>query len=191
MSMFTPLLGLWRSLNTTNTSTECSLERSLQPSTVPKGRKPAGSRWLYRMSGNETMTAEPQGARTGDANRAPPVVQASFPPSKRDGGHDETSEAWRIMKKRKLMNIEAQRNYRIRRAKAQEGTQAKLSRQWSWTTWLQNIAAVAGLAALLITGFFAVRMYMLAMWTARKDAVGFCSNLEQQVCGLRGSQLCD
>jgi hypothetical protein len=105
--------------------------------------------------------------------------------------HDETSEAWRIMKKRKLMNIEAQRKYRIKRAKAQEGTEAKLSRQWSWTTWLQNIAALAGLAALLITGFFAVRMYMLAMWTARKDAVGFCSNLEQQVCGLRGSQLCD
>jgi len=29
------------------------------------------------------------------------------------------------------------------------------------------------------------------MWTARKDAVGFCSNLEQQVCGLHRSQLCD
>jgi len=143
------------------------------------------------MSGNETMASEPQGAGTDDANTAPTAVQASFPPSERDGGNDETSEAWRIMKKRKLMNIEAQRNYRIKRAKAQEGTEAKISRQWSWTTWLQNIAALAGLAALLITGFFAVRMYMLAMWTARKDAVGFCSNLEQQVCGLRGSQLCD
>ncbi len=130
------------------------------------------------------MMAEPERARTDDTNVARPVLQGSFPPSKKDGGHDETSEAWRIMKRRKLRNIEAQRKSQIRRAEYQEGTKARSSRQWSWTTWLQNIAALAGLAALLITGFFAVRMYMLAMWTARKDAIGFCSNLEQQVCAF-------
>jgi len=133
-----------------------------------------------------------QGGRTDNTNTAPPVFQASFPPSARGGGHEQTSQAWRIIgKKRQLTNLEAQGKYRIKDAKTQEGMEAKSSRQWSWTTWLQNIAALAGLAALLITGFFAVRMYMLAMWTARKDAVGFCSNLEQQVCDLYRSQLCD
>lgn len=143
------------------------------------------------MSGNETMIAESQGARTDDANTAKPVVRTSISPLEPDGGHDEISEARRVGKNRKLMNLEAQRSYRVKHAKARERMAAKSSRQWSWTTWLQNIAALTGLASLLITGFFAVRMYMLAMWTARKDAVGFCSNLEQQVCNLHGSQRYD
>lgn len=190
MSIFRPLLELWRSLNTTNTSTERSLERSLQPSTGPKGRRPARSRWPSGMSGNETMAAESQGARTDDADTAKAVVPTSLLPSGLAEVHEEITKTLRTVEQRRLQNLEAQRAFRTRRAKVQ-GEEARLSRQWSWTTWLQNIAALAGLAALLITGFFAVRMYMLAMWTARKDAVGFCSNLEQQVCDLHGGQRCD
>lgn len=137
------------------------------------------------------------GTRTG-SNLDQPSNKTRFqkskaPPNSRDivSGDD----APQPQSAKRLKNIEAQRAFRSRReelrsranrhSQSETGATSKSSafrriKSWSWTTWLLNMAALAGVVALIITGFFAVRMYKLAIWTAQKDAVELCSN--QQVC---------
>ena len=88
----------------------------------------------------------------------------------------------RTARSKRARNLEAQRAFRRRRDRLQKAkaSASRLSKKWRWTTWFQNIGAMAGFVALIVTSFYAVRMYRVAMWTARKDAVGLCST--QQVC---------
>ena len=93
--------------------------------------------------------------------------------------------------RRREMNLEAQRHYRervkrhSRRSRSTETLSSSralpiLYPRPSLSTVLQNLAALTCLVALIITGFYAVRMYRLAMWTAWKDAIVLCQSSQVQ-----------